>query len=651
MGFLADLGAGIQRGALAGAGALSDEVYREQANQRAARATEGRAEGRAQRLAVAQHIMQAVHGGQVDDAYLPELQQQLSKMGYNIPMQAFGPSIEAKHLLATYANGIAKQKRAEEAAKQLMDYKFGGQPGLVPDGLTSANASNIGLAGRPGLSQLDAMMPKGDPQSSSGIDFTPDHFDQAPSDQVPGMPPKLRGLPPPIVQTPTGVPKSTLTGPTGVQSFAYNPNAQTGQELETQAEMPQSPDGTYQLPPMEVTGKLPQRPSMPQQSVATPAIPSSASPLASLSNIQAGTPDMNELYRRAMGAMQNDVHGGKDMLDYFIKTLEERAKPDYMSVGEGQSVFDKHTGKMVMQVKPKTNFHVVDGALVDDAGNVVYKGSPDQIKAVQEFNAFLDQSGITDPSVRQQKWAKYVDRKGEGIQVNNYPSPIAVTKPDGTQAMVQFGNKGETRETSYLPPAKDKVQKALPNPAVEKLSAAGAALENTNRQVSTFKDEYGGHTLAGEMSNTAGRILGDNSGQAQWWQDFEASANQTRHALFGSALTQTELAAWTKTTITPRMNSDEIRKNLTRRIAIETSAAQKLARGYTALGYSPDAIAEFIGPQAASFVDASSATAKSPQASKQLPPGMPTGSVFYKYSSRGNRVWKSPDGKLMEDME
>ena len=196
MGFLADFGVGLQRGALAGAGAMSQDVYHEQANQRAARA----AEGRAQQQAVAQHILQAVHNGQVDDANLPELQQQLSKMGYNIPMQAFGPSIEAKHALATYANGIAKQKRADDAAKQLMDYKFGGQPGLVPDGLTPANTSGIGLSGRPGLSALDSMMPKGDPQSSSGLDFTPDIFDQAPS-----APLKVQGSPPPIVQTPAGM--------------------------------------------------------------------------------------------------------------------------------------------------------------------------------------------------------------------------------------------------------------------------------------------------------------------------------------------------------------------------------------------------------------------------------------------------------------
>ena len=603
MGFLEDLGSGLQRGALAGAGALSRDVYGEQARQREARATQGRA----QQLAVAQHILQAVHNGQVDDANLPELQQQLSRMGYNIPMQAFGPSIEAKHSLAKYANEISRQKRADDAAKQLLDYKFGGQQGLAPD-----NVTGLGLASQPGLSQLDAMMPKGDlgdyPQSSLGMDFTPDNFDQAP--------PKPQGSPPPIVQTPTGAGPPTgavnpargpgptgvqsfaydpraQTGPgldtgegqaanmpqipaeispTGVKSFAYNPSAQTGQGLETQTELPQSADGTYQLSPMEVTGKLPQRASVPQQSVAPPALQRThAAP-----NIQAGTSDLDELYRRALYAMQNGVPGGKEMLDYVIK----------------------------MREGPKTKNHVIDGSLISDSGNVIYKGSPDQIKAVQEFNAFLDQSGITDPSVRQQKWAKYVDRKGEGIQVNNYPNPIAVTKPDGTQGMVQFGNKGETRETSYLPPEKDKVQKALPNPAVEKLSAAGQALENTNRQVSTFKDEYGGHKLTGDLSNTAGRILGDDSGQAQWWQDFEASSNQTRHALFGSALTQTELAAWTKTTITPRMNPDEIRKNLTRRKAIEISAAQKLARGYTALGYSPDAIAEFIGPDAASFVDA-----------------------------------------------
>ena len=239
MGFLADLGSGLQRGALAGAGALSQDVYHEQANQRAARA----AQGREQQQAVAQHILQAVHNGQVDDANLPELQQQLSKMGYNIPIQAFGPSVEAKHNLAKYANEISRQKRADDAAKQLLDYKFGGQPGLVPDGLMPANADGIGLAGRPGLSALDSMMPKAAPESSLGMDFTPDHFDQAPSMQAP---PKAPGAPPPIVQTPA----SALTGPTGVKSFAYDPVAQTGQGLENQAELPQSPDGVYQLLPL-----------------------------------------------------------------------------------------------------------------------------------------------------------------------------------------------------------------------------------------------------------------------------------------------------------------------------------------------------------------------------------------------------------------
>lgn len=37
------------------------------------------------------------------------------------------------------------------------------------------------------------------------------------------------------------------------------------------------------------------------------------------------------------------------------------------------------------------------------------------------------------------------------ISVNNYPQPMAVTKPDGSVGMVQFGNKGDMRETPYTP--------------------------------------------------------------------------------------------------------------------------------------------------------------------------------------------------------
>lgn len=146
------------------------------------------------------------------------------------------------------------------------------------------------------------------------------------------------------------------------------------------------------------------------------------------------------------------------------------------------------------------------------------------------------------------------------------------------------------------------IGKALPGPAVKELGGAGTAVENTQRLLRSFKDEYGGKTVLGDLSNTSKRILGDDTGQAQWWQDLEAQQNVTRHELFGSALTSTELAAWNKTSITPRMDSAQIRENLTRRAEIEARAASKLARSYEAAGYNKAQIRELLGG-AAQYLD------------------------------------------------
>lgn len=144
--------------------------------------------------------------------------------------------------------------------------------------------------------------------------------------------------------------------------------------------------------------------------------------------------------------------------------------------------------------------------------------------------------------------------------------------------------------------------KALPNAAMNSLSKAGAATEDTIRLTKAFKPEYGNKTILGNMSNAYKRVMGDETGQAQWWQDMDQLQNQTRHELFGSALTATELKAWEKTSIQPRMDDKQIKLNLARRQAIEARAASKLARAYTAAGYNKNQINEVLGT-AAQFVD------------------------------------------------
>ena len=141
-------------------------------------------------------------------------------------------------------------------------------------------------------------------------------------------------------------------------------------------------------------------------------------------------------------------------------------------------------------------------------------------------------------------------------------------------------------------------EKPLPSGAVDKISAAGTSVENMTRSRDTFKNDYAGKTVLGDLSNTIGRVFGDDTGQAQWWQDFDVAQAQARHALFGSALTNTEKTAWEKISINPRMDPEEIRKNLERRQAIEARAASKLARAYAAGGYSQAQIKELLGTSA-----------------------------------------------------
>ena len=197
-------------------------------------------------------------------------------------------------------------------------------------------------------------------------------------------------------------------------------------------------------------------------------------------------------------------------------------------------------------------------------------------------------------------------REGDARAREGRVPPGYRMKPDGTMEPIAGG------------PAD--IGKALPQPAVRELSAAGTAVEDTRRLVGSFKDEFGGKTILGDTSNTMGRVFGDSTGQTQWWQDMDALQNRTRHELFGSALTKTELAAWEKTSVTPRMDAKQIRDNLQRRVEIEARAASKLSRAYETAGYNKQQIRELLG-SAAEYLERAA-----PPAS-QVRPAPPASSV------------------------
>lgn len=171
----------------------------------------------------------------------------------------------------------------------------------------------------------------------------------------------------------------------------------------------------------------------------------------------------------------------------------------------------------------------------------------------------------------------------------------------GTRVMAD-GSVDAATAKAQAAAAKD-ARKPLPEAGRKELLDIGTAAETSKRLLDTFKPEYGGNYILGDLDNTGRRMLGDKSGQASWWQALDLQQAEARHKLFGSALTKTELPNWEKTAILPRMSSEEIIKNLTRRAEIEARVVAKLARSYVAGGYNRAEIAELLGPTGAKYLE------------------------------------------------
>jgi hypothetical protein len=184
-----------------------------------------------------------------------------------------------------------------------------------------------------------------------------------------------------------------------------------------------------------------------------------------------------------------------------------------------------------------------------------------------------------------------------GITVNNMQGSAGFgTNPNtGKPGHYTIGKDGQLRWDEVLPLPKDPPLRAIPTPLANKLTEAAELADATARFSSTFKDGFAGKTLTGDLSNTTGKLFGDSTGQAQWWQDYELHQSQIRNKLFGSALTPAEIEAWNRSAINPRMAPSEIRKNLTRRNTLENSGLNRLMKGVAAGGYNKEQIEAFTG--------------------------------------------------------
>ena len=175
------------------------------------------------------------------------------------------------------------------------------------------------------------------------------------------------------------------------------------------------------------------------------------------------------------------------------------------------------------------------------------------------------------------------------------PAIVEIADPNDPTKSIKIDAR--TKQKIGDAPPKPKVERALPGPLQKQLTESAEMSDATQRFTGTFNDEYGGFKFGkvGDVVNWAKRTFGDESGQAQWWKDYELHQSQVRNKLFGSALTAPEIAAWNKSAINPGMDPKQIRLNLTRRENLETTAINRLMRGSAAGGYSRDQIEAFTG--------------------------------------------------------
>ena len=139
--------------------------------------------------------------------------------------------------------------------------------------------------------------------------------------------------------------------------------------------------------------------------------------------------------------------------------------------------------------------------------------------------------------------------------------------------------------------------KPLPQAATKDLEKRASMRDQLDRFVDTFKDEYAGNTITGDLESQVGRIAPGlvDAGVSDWWTDYQTYRNDVRHGLFGGALTKNEQVQFDKQDINPRMDPGEIRKNLARQKEITDGALARQARVYAAGGYNKDQIEEYLG--------------------------------------------------------
>ena len=111
-----------------------------------------------------------------------------------------------------------------------------------------------------------------------------------------------------------------------------------------------------------------------------------------------------------------------------------------------------------------------------------------------------------------------------------------------------------------------------------------------------YDPDFAGNSIGGEMENWAQGLFGTGtSGQRDWWANFRSFDNLYRNELFGASLTEGEKQAYAATSVTPRMDPEQVRTNVNRRAEIIRSSLERRSDRLRAGGYSEDEIQASVG--------------------------------------------------------
>lgn len=224
--------------------------------------------------------------------------------------------------------------------------------------------------------------------------------------------------------------------------------------------------------------------------------------------------------------------------------------------------------------------------------------------------------GNTDRSFGLQQRQFDVATEGQKVPPGFERAPIGGVRPVP-------GGPADPAYIGKVTGARDK-GKELDFGDITKLSEEGGKFSNVTSLAQTFQPDYAGwgSSAVGNAANFAARNMGfGNQDAAAWWQSYDRHKNVVRNALFGSALTATEQAAFERSDINPGMTPDAIKRNLDIQQGILRQAMQRRASALVASGYNPAAVSRAYGADL-SNIGVQGGRTRDPQSRTSLPAGV-----------------------------